>query len=95
MKTAIIQIGNSDDKLTQFEWSEFCNDLHKLILCAGFQIHFAGYSPPAVRWQNFCIVFDVDLDSQRYKETRETLVELRDKYKQDSIALTIGETFFV
>jgi len=92
MKTAIIQIGNSDDKLTQKEWSEFCSELHHSI--SGNQIHFHGFSSGHESWQNGCWVFsttEIAIEALR----KHVLPSLCKEFKQDSIALTIGDTEFI
>lgn len=89
MTTAIIQIGNTDNKLTQQEWSEF---VHKIsILMNPFKVHFRGGSAPDAPWQNYCWVFETDW---RF-DVKESLKELSHAYKQDSIAYTTGETEFL
>lgn len=94
MKTAVIQIGNSDDKLTQRDWSRFVKDVEFAVSASCGQIHFSGFSPGGEPWQNFCIVAQIDIDPGE-DLLRGYLSELVEKYKQDSIALMIGETKFV
>ena len=88
--TVIIQIGNSDNKLLQAEWSKFVNELRSLVKKYGL-IHFSGGSCSSDPWQNYCIVVEMcsgdDLKSR--------LSELAAKYYQDSIAITIGQTEFI
>lgn len=40
MKTATIQIGNSDDKLTQSEWSDFVSAIKDAVQRFSERIHF-------------------------------------------------------
>lgn len=91
MKTITIQIGNSDDKLTQKEWSMFIKNVDELILLWSYRVHFAGFSNPAMRWQNACWVFMI-ANPERIKAE---LTELGRKFRQDSIAWTEGKTEFI
>jgi len=90
--TLIIQIGNSDDKLTQKEWADFCNNINFTVLKFG-DVHFTGGSKWDAQWQNACWIFNA------YKEDIPDIKSLlkmdRERYRQDSIALTIGETQFI
>lgn len=88
MKTYVVQIGNSDDKLTQKKWSEFIEEVDELILQWSYRIHFAGFSNPSASWQNVCWVFMI-ADPNRIKTS---LMEIGHKYYQDAIAWTEGET---
>ena len=95
-KTITIQIGNSDNKLTQREWSEFIKDLKQAT--QPFNIHYSGGSPIDAPWQNYCIVVVVKTGqhSVLYQEIlKGMLAELCDKYRQDSIAVTTGDTEFI
>lgn len=50
-----IQLENTDNKLTQQEWSEFCKRCYALAESYG-NIHFSGGSPTNAKWQNYCII---------------------------------------
>jgi len=45
MKTITIQIGNSDDKLSQASWSEFVERARQLISVHSRVVHFFGALP--------------------------------------------------
>jgi hypothetical protein len=92
MSTLVIQIGNSDDKLSQYAWSEFIVDIRRALFANCQRIHFAGGSNPAERWQNYCFVAEHYGDLAPLKDT---LASIRKTYSQDSVALTIGETEFI
>lgn len=91
-------IGNSDDKLTQREWAEFCADLLGIIehmqdggeLYARHGIWYsAGFSP----FQNMAICVTVP---DEYVETlRGKLIRLAKQYRQDSIAVLAGRTAMI
>jgi len=93
MKTATIQIGNSDNKLTQQEWSQFV-DLVNSLAKHCMEIHFSGGSSFDKPWQNACWV-GVIKTSENQQMLHERLIETKERFKQDFIALTIGETEFV
>lgn len=89
-----IMIGNSDDKLTQEEWSGFCEGLNVAILATTKTgVYFSGASSPFSRWQNACVV--VELSAQQEQELKLRLISLKHKYEQDSIAIIAGETQFI
>jgi hypothetical protein len=92
--TAVIQVGNSDNKLTQQEWSEFVGDVQDLLRVGHYATHFAGTSPSAAPWQNACWVLEIVSDMQK-DHLRTALGFFAKKYRQESIALTFGTTEFV
>lgn len=98
IKTITIQIGNSDNKLIQQEWSNFILDVNNLIYLSIIptsnpSIYFAGGSEPSKPWQNYCWVFNTD--QHVLNKIMSSLEEIKKTYRQDSIALTIGETRFI
>jgi len=95
MKTITIQIGNSDDKLTQQQWSYFVYAVGDIIRAYYGQLHFSGGSSIDTPWQNYCWVFEMEDDTLYHTAFKHQLRGIADKYKQDSIALTEGQTMFV
>lgn len=93
MYTAAILIGNSDDKLTQKEWSEYVTEVTEQLLRWNCAMHFHGTSNSAAPWQNACWVFMLSEDS--IGMVRKWLGKLATKYRQDSIAFMLGGTDFV
>jgi hypothetical protein len=93
MKTVIIQIGNSDDKLKQSEWNEFVVLTRKEILKKCGQIHFFGGPMNYEKWQNVCSVFEIS--EKKIEDLKKNLQNLGSKFKQDSIAWTQGITEFL
>jgi hypothetical protein len=98
--TAVISIGNSDDKLKQEEWSQYVSDVHDFIMRWRFPIYFHGLSVGSAPWQNACWILDArDLFGEpggmAIDILRKELHVLAKKYKQDSIALLLGDTEFV
>lgn len=94
MTTAAILIGNSDDKLTQEKWSAYCQDVGWIISRYGARPHFSGHSVGSAPWQNACWVIDIPEDLS-VDQLKFELGRIADKYRQDSIALLVGDTEFV
>lgn len=92
MPTAMILIGNSDDKLAQTSWSQFIADVERLMYTVTEKRHFSGFSDARAPWQNACWVFDLQVNEV---DLGESLAKIARNYKQDSIALVIGETRLV
>lgn len=90
--TVVLQIGNTDDKITQIEWANFVKELRRIASVYG-TIHFFGVSPGDAVWQNSCIV--IEAWDRHIERMREHLKSLAKEYRQDSIAMTVGETEFV
>ena len=94
MKTTIvIQIGNSDNKLSQIDWSCFIHKTHSLIDKYADQVHFEGFSVPTAVWQNACWVFTINAEDSH--KLWDAMKLLRAEFQQDSIAWTEGITVFI
>ncbi len=89
--TVTIQIGNSDDKLSQAEWSEFVAQVRAAIMDQCNGVHFAGGSSNWERWQNFTWVIEIT----EVKRLQQMLRGLREHFRQDSVAWTEGKTHFL
>jgi len=93
MDTVTIQIGNTDDKLSQPEWASFYAEVDKLVEGLSSRVHFASASESTRPWQNACWVAAITADQTTALERG--LEPLRVRYLQDSIAVTYGTTKFV
>jgi hypothetical protein len=93
MQTITVQIGNSDDKLSQSTWSDFVALIHKTISDRAHVVYFSGTSPGDAKWQNYAIVFSID--DIEIPILRKKLTGIRENYLQHSIAWTSGETEFI
>jgi hypothetical protein len=91
--TVTVQIGNSDDKLTQAEWSNYVDNVHNKIREYAKQMHFFGGSPNWYAWQNACFVFEID--EKFYTELCSELKFIREFFEQGSIAIVRGNTEFI
>lgn len=90
---AYVSIGNSDDRLTQREWSWFIASTQRE-LQERWQIHGCWYSAPDSEWQNanWCIELN---DVWGIAKLKELLRELAKAFRQDSIALAVAMPEFV
>jgi len=93
MKTVALQIGNSDDKLTQKEWNEFVVKFRLEILRKCDTMHFFGGPTNYERWQNICSVFEIK--EENIDDLKENLKCLGSNFKQCSIAYLEGNTEFL
>lgn len=89
--TVCIQIGNSDDKLSQAQWASFVKDVSDLLHTTKVKLHFSGASSSVARWQNACWVFEITGQT----DLRLALHRIGRTYRQDSIAWLEGYTQFV
>jgi hypothetical protein len=101
MTTIYISIGNSDDKLTQFEWAQFYRSVDLAVSAAGkyvgVQIHGRWASLPHEPWQNACwclAIDDGELESV-VAGLRIDLLTLAKEFRQESIAWAAGAVEFL
>lgn len=93
IKTLVVQIGNSDNKLTQGKWSDYCFFVDADIEQFNDIIHFKGGSSFDSMYQNACWVFEIaenDIES-----LKNNLIEIKKRYDQDSIAIIEGDVYFI
>lgn len=89
-----VSIGNSDDKLSQREWSAFHADVRCELIGAGARFHGQWVSPSTSEWQNACWL--AELNEAIVEELKTNLGRLARKYRQDSIAWArVPETEFL
>jgi len=93
--TCVFQIGNTDNKLTQQEWSLFCDEFMRLVTTYSEAVHFCGGPSTWSTYQNLCMVSTIRVTKEDIEEFNNCLIELRKKYRQDSIAVTSGITTFI
>jgi len=92
-QTITIQIGNSDDKLSQNRWHDYCEHVQGVLDYHPIELHFSGFSRPDAPWQNACWVgVAKEADVESIKAALRTCAEIFD---QDSIAMTVGYTHLV
>jgi hypothetical protein len=94
MTTITLQLGNSDDRLSQTRWHAYVEAVRVLLEHSpGIQVHFFGAPPNWAPWQNVAWVFTAPLAA--LPDLKTALSEIRQDYAQDSIAWTQGETNFI
>jgi len=86
LKTIAVQIGNSDNKLTQSQWKDFCNEIHSVISIWGEQIHFSAPSVGWADWQNAAWIFNCK--EKFIDDLKQDIFVIRSKFMQKSIAWT-------
>jgi hypothetical protein len=93
MVTVCIQIGNSDDKLSQREWSEFVSEMDDIVVEVSDTVHFCATSAGNKPWQNACWVFEIPGTSVLRVQDRLKVVS--DKHHQDELAWLSGNVQFL
>lgn len=79
-----VSIGNSDDELSQREWSNFCLAVNEAVFDQAPAVHGRWFSDPSSPWQNSC--WCIELDEGDARVLKPLLAKLAGKYRQDSIA---------
>ncbi len=92
-RTITIQIGNSDDKLSQSEWASFVMMMRTQILDHCDSVHFFGAPANWEAWQNVAWVFTCDY--KKVSSLKTAVATVRAEFHQDSVAWTEGETQFI
>jgi hypothetical protein len=82
--TVYVSIGNSDDKLPQAVWARFVADVKEVVAEHADQVYGQWYSVPDGPYQNMVTAFLLDV--REIDGVKTALIDLRDKYLQDSIA---------
>jgi hypothetical protein len=93
VKTIVVQIGNSDNKLRQGDWAKFVQHVGGIIREHAETIHFFGGPENWAAWQKVSWVFDCE--EARLGNFKVRIAEARKEFLQDSAAVTVGETEFV
>lgn len=89
----LVCVGNTDNKLTQYEWSKFVRAVGEMLQCYQTARHFFGGSETYAPWQNvswLCVVNDAQLP-----EIKLNIRNLCDLYKQDSAYVLTGMGEFI
>jgi hypothetical protein len=93
MKTIVVQIGNSDNKLPQAEWADFVRRVDGAIREHARAVHFFGGTENWAAWQRVCWVFDCE--GARLGDLKTLVTAARKEFRQDAAAFTVGETEFI
>jgi hypothetical protein len=100
MKTIFISIGNSDDKLSQADWSSYVLDVDRAFEASvryeGARVHGRWYSRPDEPWQNACWCAEWHDDLAEVVDAlRRKLATIARTYRHDSIAWAEAQTTFI
>ena len=93
MRTVTIQVGNTDDKLTQTEWADFVLLMQTRVLQHCQAIHFFGAPANWERWQNAAWI--VLCENEKLLALKAAVANARKTFRQESAGWTEGETQFV
>lgn len=88
-----IQAGNSDNKLTQQEWSLYVKHLDDVVQAYEDARFFFAGSESYAPWQNACWV--VEIPSGQFDDLTQDLTQVRKLHKQDSVCILAGEAEFI
>ena len=99
-ETVYITIGNNGDELTQRAWSEFCEDVNKLVHEFCDYVVGVWFSAASAPNQNACWAFVRVASVDGKREAREDLLKrslsiLAGKYKQDEIIWSVSQTDYI
>ena len=92
-RTVVVLIGNSDNRLTQQQWAAYVRDVGTALQLLRATTYFSGGPGYAEPYQNACWVAAVQ--TRRLSLLRDRLTEIRQLYRQDSVAWLAGETEFL
>lgn len=100
MITVYVSIGNSDDKLSQADWSSFVLDVDRAFESAvryeGVRVHGRWHSLATEPWQNACWCAEWHDDLAHIVEAfKRKLATIAREYRQDSIAWAEATTTFL
>lgn len=83
MITVYVSIGNSDDKLSQEDWSLFHGTVHRVL--SRWQLHGAWISESTSPYQNACWCVVLPDSEWTVTNVKQTLKAIASVYRQDSI----------
>lgn len=87
-QTMYVSIGNSDNKLTQKLWHDFCDHVERYVKAYAYKIHSVTFSLPNAPWQNAVFCFDVT-QKVHANYLLGLFEEIASMYNQDAIAVTV------
>jgi hypothetical protein len=98
-----VQFGNSDDRLTQREWSELVAAVSRVVnvevLDHGGGLHFFGTAPADAPWQNACWVVELPpgdgAATRAAHALKRELATVAHTFRQDSFAWQLGDVELV
>lgn len=92
--TVYVSIENSDDKLSQRDWSDYVGEFVEVMHIHAQQVYGELYSESSAAHQNACVAAAIPV--HLVDELRSELIRTREGYGQDSIAWVVApETEFI
>lgn len=88
-----VTIGNTDNKLSQLDWAEFCGKTDEVVREHALQMWGEFYALSNAPWQNACWSFDIDI--QDVEAAQADLRALAADFEQDSILWSKAENTFL
>jgi hypothetical protein len=88
--TLSVLVGNSDNRLTQMEWSSYAGKVNDLVRACTYHTFFNGAPYTASLFQNHCWVFSIHKDD--YDKFEGEVREVALHYEQESVAIVKGKT---
>lgn len=82
-KNIYVTIGNSDNKLSQLDWAEFCGKVDELVRAFAADMYGEFYALSNAPWQNACWSFSIH--ESVTTAAKINLGHLAREFKQDSI----------
>lgn len=93
MLTVYVSIGNSDDELSQAEWSKFAYEVDMVIRRSAERVHGEWYSPGGAAYQNACWCFEVGMVVSQ--KLRRELAEAGSRWRQKAVTWAVAEVEFL
>jgi hypothetical protein len=88
--TVYISIGNSDDRLTQAQWSDFVAEARDEVRQHAAEVHGDWLSASDSRYQNACWCAVIPADGVAEASLRRRMAALRKRFGQDSAAWAVA-----
>lgn len=90
MPVVFVSIGNSDNKLTQAEWNQYCLEVETYCDHLSTRFYAKCYSLSNAPFQN--AVFSMECPATTISSLRSCLSMAANKYRQDSIAMNVCDS---
>lgn len=92
MRTMTIQIGNTDNKLSQGEFAHYVSAVARVIKETATEIHFFGGSETWALWQN--VAWVINIPEEAVEKLKNALTLIRENYEQESVAVAVYDQDF-
>lgn len=94
--TIHVAIGNSDNRLTQEEWSNYFHEVDLLVHSSAPHVYGTWLSPSESPYQNACWGFELPHEAYWNRDSVQVcLREIAGRYRQDSVSWNESDTQFL